>query len=91
MSNQNGNTPPDGWPIYRLLTGPDDAAFCQRVSHAIEVGYVLVGSPAVTFDGKQVIAAQAVVWGPSGSSPARGDQCRRYSAAHIIVFDEGLA
>ena len=65
MPEQNGNTRPDGWPIYRLLTGPDDAAFCNRVSEAIEVGYVLAGSPAVTFDGKRVIAAQAVVWEPA--------------------------
>jgi hypothetical protein len=46
---------------YRLLTGPDDHAFCERVSRALEEGYRLHGSPAVTFDGRQVIAAQAVV------------------------------
>ena len=26
---------------YRFLTGPDDAAFCQRVSDALAEGYVL--------------------------------------------------
>jgi hypothetical protein len=46
---------------YRLLTGPDDAAFCDRVSQALSEGYRLHGSPAVTFDGTRVIAAQAVV------------------------------
>ncbi|WP_433179200.1 DUF1737 domain-containing protein [Actinoallomurus sp. CA-150999] len=46
---------------YRLLTGPDDAEFCKRVSEALEQGYELHGSPAVTFDGQRVIAAQAVV------------------------------
>ncbi|AJT42021.1 DUF1737 domain-containing protein [Psychromicrobium lacuslunae] len=46
---------------YRLLTGPDDHAFCQRVSDAIAEGYVLYGSPSVTSNGGQVIAAQAVV------------------------------
>ncbi|GAB3153483.1 hypothetical protein GCM10027290_46330 [Micromonospora sonneratiae] len=46
---------------YRLLTGPDDAAFCQRVSQALADGYQLYGSPALTFDGERVIAAQAVV------------------------------
>ncbi|GAB3990241.1 hypothetical protein GCM10029978_117600 [Actinoallomurus acanthiterrae] len=46
---------------YRLLTGPDDAEFCKRVSEALEQGYELHGSPAVTFDGQRVIAAQALV------------------------------
>lgn len=54
--------PPEGLPIYRLLTGPDDAAFCKRVSEALAMGYVLYGSPAATFNGSQVIVAQAVVW-----------------------------
>lgn len=48
-------------PRYRLLTGPDDAEFCQRVSDALDQGYELYGSPALTFDGQRVIAAQAVV------------------------------
>ena len=46
---------------YRLLTGPDDGAFCERVSQALAEGYRLYGSPALTFDGARVIAAQAVV------------------------------
>jgi hypothetical protein len=46
---------------YRLLTGPDDHAFCERVSKALEEGYRLHGSPAVTFDGERVVAAQALV------------------------------
>ena len=54
--------PPDGLPPYRLLTGPDDAAFCKRVSEALAQGYRLYGSPSVTFDGTLVIAAQAVIW-----------------------------
>ena len=47
---------------YRLLTGPDDAAFCQRVSQALDEGYQLYGSPAITCrpDGT-VIVAQAVI------------------------------
>ena len=48
-------------PRYRLLTGPDDAEFCERVSDALDQGYELYGSPALTFDGGRVIAAQAVV------------------------------
>lgn len=46
---------------YRLLTGVDDSAFCQKVSDALDSGYELYGSPSVTFNGKNVIAAQAVV------------------------------
>ena len=54
--------PPDNLPIYRVLTGPDDAAFCHRVSAALNLGYVLHGSPALTFNGQQVIVAQAIIW-----------------------------
>lgn len=46
---------------YRLITGPDDAGFCRRVSEALDNGYVLHGSPAITFNGTTAIAAQAVV------------------------------
>lgn len=54
--------PPDNLPTYRLLTGPDDAEFCRRVSEAIALGYKLYGSPAATFNGQQVIVAQAIIW-----------------------------
>lgn len=46
---------------YRLFTGPDDRAFCERVSAALAEGYVLHGGPAATFNGSSVIVAQAVV------------------------------
>ncbi len=46
---------------YRLLTGPDDETFCERVSAALDAGYVLHGGPAVTWDGERVLAAQAVI------------------------------
>jgi hypothetical protein len=54
--------PPNGLPRYRMLTGPDDAKFCHRVSEALELGYRLYGSPAATYDGEQVVVAQAVLW-----------------------------
>lgn len=54
--------PPNGLPRYRLLTGPDDAKFCHRISEALDLGYRLHGSPAATFDGNQVIVAQALLW-----------------------------
>jgi hypothetical protein len=46
---------------YRVLTGPDDRSFCERVSAALADGYRLYGDPAVTFNGERVIVAQAVV------------------------------
>ena len=46
---------------YRLLTGPDDKNFCVRVTEALDEGYELYGSPAMTFDGERVVVAQAVV------------------------------
>jgi hypothetical protein len=54
--------PPGSLPGYRLLTGIDDDAFCIRVSAALELGYQLYGSPAVTFDGKDMRVAQAILW-----------------------------
>ncbi len=46
---------------YRLFTGPDDRAFCERVSAALADGYVLHGNPSATYNGSTVIVAQAVV------------------------------
>lgn len=58
----SATTPPDSLPVYRLLTGPDDASFCRRVSEAMVLGYRLYGSPAATFNGENVIVAQALIW-----------------------------
>ncbi|ALV46928.1 protein of unknown function [Arthrobacter alpinus] len=46
---------------YRLITGPDDRSFCERISAALAEGYVLHGGPAVTANGGTVICAQAVI------------------------------
>jgi hypothetical protein len=46
---------------YRLISGPDNREFCERISTALAEGYVLHGSPAATFNGTSVIVAQAVV------------------------------
>lgn len=62
MTSRKAALPPNGLPAYRLLTGPDDDTFCQRVSEALALGYKLYGSPAVTFNGNTVVAAQALVW-----------------------------
>lgn len=44
------------------MTGPDDEAFCRRVSEALELGYELYGNPAISLDGGRAVVAQAVVW-----------------------------
>lgn len=54
--------PPDDLPIYRVLTGPDDAEFCHRVSEALTLGYTLHGGPALTYDGARVIVGQGLIW-----------------------------
>ncbi len=46
---------------YRLLTGVDDRSFCEKVSLALADGYVLHGSPALSFNGQNIIVAQAVI------------------------------
>ncbi|MER7077425.1 protein of unknown function [Saccharopolyspora kobensis] len=46
---------------YRLITGPDNAEFCRRISALLEEGYVLHGSPTLTCNGDSVIAGQAVI------------------------------
>jgi hypothetical protein len=47
---------------YRLLTGTDDRAFCEKVSRALDEGYMLYGSPAIAKDAEgNVTCAQAVV------------------------------
>ena len=52
-------------PIYRLLTGRDDRAFCERVSEVLEQGWRLYGSPVIAYDHEAgaMKCAQAVVWG----------------------------
>ena len=49
--------------VYRYLTGPDDAAFCHRVTEALSKGWRLHGNPTLTFDSalNRVICGQAVV------------------------------
>ena len=58
----------DRLPRYRVLTGPDDASFCYRVSEALDLGYELYGSPALTVNGGTTIVAQALLW-PGGDPP----------------------
>ena len=53
---------------YRVLTGPDDRTFCERVSAALADGYELHGSPSVTYDGERVVVAQALVLPGAGQT-----------------------
>ncbi|MGV0818508.1 DUF1737 domain-containing protein [Martelella sp. AMO21009] len=47
---------------YRLLTGVDDAAFCHRITEALNLGWSLHGSPVLTYDGvrQAVTCGQAI-------------------------------
>jgi hypothetical protein len=49
--------------VYRYLTGKDDAAFCHRVTDALNRGWQLYGQPALTFDQErgEVICGQAII------------------------------
>ena len=48
--------------LYRLLTGPDDASFCHKVTEALNKGWSLYGSPSLVWDHdlKARVCAQAV-------------------------------
>ena len=49
--------------LYRYLTGPDDAAFCHKVTAALNKGWHLYGSPTYGYDAKtkSMRCGQAVV------------------------------
>lgn len=49
--------------LYRFITGPDDSAFCHRVTAALNKGWQLQGSPQLSFDALRglTICGQAVV------------------------------
>ena len=49
--------------VYRFLTGPDDAAFCHKVTLALSKGWSLHGSPTYAYNGeaRQMQCGQAVV------------------------------
>ena len=52
-----------------MLTGGDDAAFCKKVSEALNKGWELHGGPAMSFDAAsgRTICGQAVVKDVSGT------------------------
>ncbi|WP_419907068.1 DUF1737 domain-containing protein [Hoeflea sp.] len=56
--------------LYRLLTGPDDASFCHKVSEALSNGWELHGDPAYGYnnESEQMQCAQAVIKHVSGET-----------------------
>ena len=58
--------------LYRYLTGPDDAAFCHRVTEALNRGWLLYGPPTLAYDAQQkrVICGQAITKEVAGESYA---------------------
>lgn len=81
---------------YRLLTGADDAEFCRRVSEALCMGYDLHGSPCLTFDGKRVVAGQALInrivpeWAPARLPEIQSFLADYFDALHtqdLAAFD----
>lgn len=49
--------------LYRLLTGGDDAAFCKKVTEALNKGWELSGPASLTYDSSRnfVVCGQAVI------------------------------
>lgn len=49
--------------LYRFITGPDDAAFCHRITAALNNGWSLYGQPSLTYDeeNKRVVCGQAII------------------------------
>ena len=46
---------------YKLITGPDDSKFCARITEFLNQGWKLYGNPTISFDGKTIIAGQAII------------------------------
>jgi hypothetical protein len=48
---------------YRYITGPDDSAFCRRITELLNRGWELAGPATLTFDALQgrVICGQPMI------------------------------
>ena len=48
--------------LYRFIAGPDDSAFCHRVTKAVSNGWKLHGSPNMSFHAGEgvTICGQAI-------------------------------
>ena len=51
-----------GMKLYSYLVGPDDDAFCHRVTERLNRGWQLHGNPTLTYDAekKRVMCGQVV-------------------------------
>lgn len=58
---------------YRFLSGEDNADFCQRVSDALDDGYVLYGDPVLLLQDGRRIVGQAIIRADRASSVLSGD------------------
>jgi len=58
---------------YRFLTGPDDASFCQKVSDALDEGYLLYGEPIMHSHNGEITCGQAVILPAAVPSGRGGD------------------
>lgn len=56
--------------LYRYLTGPDDVAFCHRVTQALANGWALYGQPTLAFDAakNRIICGQAITKDVDGAA-----------------------
>ncbi|MEI6895938.1 MAG: DUF1737 domain-containing protein [Psychromonas sp.] len=52
---------PQSTPQYKLVTGKDDAEFCQRITTLLTEGYELYGSPSIAYNGEYMVASQALI------------------------------
>lgn len=74
MTDDDDMSSPARFPRYRVLTGPDNASFCYRVSEALDLGYELHGGPALAVKDGQGYVAQALIWSQDGPPPAHPPQ-----------------
>jgi hypothetical protein len=56
--------------VYRYITGKDDAAFCHRITDALNRGWELYGQPTLTYDQKrgEVICGQVIIKAVEGKT-----------------------
>ena len=45
---------------YKLITGKDNADFCDKITQLLGEGYELYGSPTMSFNGDHIVVGQAV-------------------------------
>ncbi|MEG6506920.1 DUF1737 domain-containing protein [Nitratidesulfovibrio sp. 1201_IL3209] len=60
--------------VYRYLTGPDEIAFCHRVTDILNKGWQLHGGLTLTYDveRRRVIVGQAIVKDVEGADYVPG-------------------